>query len=710
MNLRRRRLGVLAVLAVSAPLMAAMPAAAKPKLGDTKPKAPKINPRLATQLASKGAGQRVPVSIWLNTPDPPVQRSRSIAGLARSQAAIDTHLDKVQRHVAPKRKGVVGALARMGVKADVPVYAPAVFAKLNRGQVQKLARRSDVAALYGQERSGPAADDAVTTERGWVPWNLGNLGQSSSQIRPVVHEENGINDGNPFVNNQTHGVFYWCPAVATYCPQGRNVADHPTIVAGEIAATHPRFRGVAPSVSSILSANIGDTDSDTQNVQAFEWARANGGDPINMSWGTFCGGVQTFFSRYVDWAIRNLFPTVVIAAGNHPTPCPNTTNDEKVSSPGLAWSAITVGNQIDNDTGFWAGDTMNTGSDWRNPDFATGMEKPEVSAVGTNISSTDGQGGDWIGSGWFGTSMAAPQVAGQVALMFARRPGQREWPETNKATVLASAFHDVEPGDTARDGVGSIAINQSDDTYRLGRYRNDCNASCQALQTTDYPRTYSISLTAGRVYRVAIAWNANSTGGAGSDTLGADIDLRVRRPNNTVVASSTSSQNAWEMVEFTAPVTGTYTAEATIFSSETGWPGSFLGWAYSERALAGPCTSNTTTLPATGGTRFVNTSNAPTFFDSYAGWAFNQAGRERLLKITLPATKDIAVSDGNANLDLHVMQIANCGANPVVPSMKGHGANSVLVNNAPAGTYYIAVDGRNGVVGSSNVTVGVSGP
>ena len=46
----------------------------------------------------------------------------------------------------------------------------------------------------------------------------------------------------------------------------------------------------------------------------------------------------------------------------------------------------------------------------------------------------------------------------------------------------------------------------------------------------------------------------------------------------------------------------------------------------------------------------------------------------------------------------------------VVPSVKGNGANSVFVNNAPAGTYYVAVDGRNGAVGTSNVTVGVGGP
>jgi hypothetical protein len=707
----RWQLGMLAVLVVCAPLLAGTPATAKPKLSDTKLNSVKINPRLDAQLASSGASESVPVSIWLNVPDPPVQRSRATSGSASSEAALDSHLDKVKDYMAPKRQGVVGALAQMGVQAAVPVYAPAVFADLNRGQVQKLARRSDVAALYGPEQTGLSADDAVTTERGWLPWNLGTFGQSDSQIRPVVHEEDGINDGNPFVNNATHGVYFWCGAVATYCPQGKNLADHGTIVAGEIAATHSLFRGVAPSVSAILSANAGNTDNDTQNVQAFEWAVGNGGDPINMSWGTFCGGFQTFFSRYIDWAIRNLYTTVVVAAGNHPTPCGNATNDEKVSSPALAWGAIAVGNHEDDDNGFWAGDSMNTSSDWVNPDFATGMEKPEVAAVGTNITSTDGQGGDWLGTGWTGTSMAAPQVAGQVALMFARRPGQRlQWPETNKAAVLTSAFHDIEVGDRSRDGVGSVAINHSDDTYRLGRYVNDCNASCFALQTSDFPRSYSINLTAGRVYRVAIAWDANSTGGAGSDTLGADIDLRVRRPDTTVIASSSSAQNAWEIVEFTANVTGTYTVEAFLFSSESGWPGTFLGMAYSERALAGPCTSNTTILPATGGTRLVNTANAPTFFDSYAGWGFDQSGRERLLKITLPATKDITVSDTNSFLDLHVLQIGNCLNNPVVPAVKGNGANSVFVDNAPAGTYYIAVDGRSGAVSSSNVTVGVSGP
>ena len=203
--------------------------------------------------------------------------------------------------------------------------------------MRKLARRSDVAAIYGPEQYGPHADDAGTTERVNPVWALGNLGQLAGNVRPVVHEGEGVADFNPLLSNATHPVIYWCSAAASYCPSGKNIADHPTVVGGEIAATHPLYRGIAPSVQTILSANVGAYTSanfDAQAVNAFEWATGNGGDPINMSWGTFCGGFQTFFSRYVDWAIKNLGRTVVIAAGNHPSGCGNATDDEKVAAPG----------------------------------------------------------------------------------------------------------------------------------------------------------------------------------------------------------------------------------------------------------------------------------------------------------------------------------------------------------------------------------------
>jgi hypothetical protein len=374
-----------------------------------------------------------------------------------------------------------------------------------------------------------------------------------------------------------------------------------------------------------------------------------------------------------------------------------------VSTPGAAWSAITVGAFEDDNTGFWSGDSMSGFSRYENPDFAPGMEKPEVVAVGQDRRTTSDTG--IAPGGVDGTSFAAPAVAGQVAQQLARRPGQNIWPETNKAAVLASAYHDIAAG-RSQDGIGAVVMNHSDDTYRLGRYFND-SASTDAA----FPKNYTISLSAGQVARVATAWDAWSTGGGGTDVLGADIDLCViRNDTGATIACSTSIQNAWELVQFTAPVTGSYTVRANLFSSEAGWPGTFLGTAWSVQSIPDVCTG-ATAVPSAGAS-YSSQTNATggTYLDTYSGWAYSQSGRERVYKLRLTTTKDITVTDSNANLDLHIVRFSSCSANATTTTVLANGANSAAINNAPAGTYWIILDGRNGAVGTANVTIRVTGP
>lgn len=655
----------------------------------------KLEPRLAAQLSGVAAKSRVPVSIWVETPEPPLSK----------QGGLRAHLQRVERFMADQNADVLRAVRRHDRSSQAAQYGPVVFADLTPGQIRAVARRGDVDTVYGTTAYEVMGDDAATTERAHSVWQAGNLGFGNSS-RPVVHEPDGVSDYNPYLDNTSHPVTFWCSNVNSRCPAGKQIntpafGTHASNVAGVIASTHGLVRGIAPRAQMVLSANTQDF-SDQNLVDAFEWARGNGGDPTNMSWGSTCpSGGQSFMSRYVDWAVRTLYATFTISSGNT-RGCPS--RDLQVSAPGVAWSAITVGAFEDDDNGLWSGDSMSGFSRWQNPDFAPGMEKPEVVAVGEDRRTTSDTG--ITTGGVDGTSFSAPAVAGQVTQMLARRPGQNVWPETNKATVLASAYHDIAPG-RSQDGVGGVVMKNSDETYRLGRYRNDFgNASAGS-----FPKNYPISLTAGQRVRVATAWTSWSTGGGASDTLGADLDLCIiRNATGAVMGCSASIQNAWELVEFTVPASGTYTARVTRFSSEAGWPGSYLGTAWSVRSLPDVCTG-AVTVPSTGGLyRGVSTANGPTFFDSYSGWAPSQTGRERVFRITLPGTRDLRVTDTNSALDLHLVRLSTCSGVSNTPSVQRNGANGLFRDNAPAGTYYLIVDGRNGAVGSTDVRFTVTAP
>jgi hypothetical protein len=661
----------------------------------------RIDAGLDAQLSTTlNANQRVPVAIWVNVPDVAVNRSLS----------SDQQLNQVERAVTPVRDRVLGAVrqAAGAGKAQAAKYGPVVFADLTPGQIRAIAKRQDVSMVYGQTQYSLANDDGATTEAAHVSWQQGNLGFGTSS-RPVVHEPDGVSDYHPNLNNANHPVVFWCSSSSPTCPQGKQIntpafGTHASQVAGVIASTHPLFRGIAPNAQMILSANTQDF-SDANLVRAFEWARGNGGNPTNMSWGSTCpDGNQNFMSRYVDWAVRNLSATFTISSGNT-NGC--AANDLQVSSPGNAWGAITVGAIDDVNNGFWSGDAMAGFSRWQNPTFQPGMEKPEVVAVGVGRRTTTDSG---ISGGSNGTSFSAPAVAGQVTQMLARRPGQTSWPETNKAAVLVSAYHDVTGGlaNRLRDGVGAVVMNNSDDTYRLGRFFNTSGNSAAG----SFPKNFGISLTAGQVVRAAIAWDSRSAGGPGPNTLGADIDLCVvRNDTNTNVACSVSVQNAWELVEFTAPVTGAYTIRANLFSFEAGWPGTFLGAAWSTRALPSQCT-NVISVPSAGAAYTnISTANGGTYFDAYAGWAFNQSGRERVFTIALPTTRDLRITDNNAALDVHIVRFSTCSPVSTVMTVLANGANVATVNNAPAGRYFLILDGRDGAVGTAaNVAISVFGP
>ncbi|HYP12365.1 MAG TPA: S8 family serine peptidase [Bryobacteraceae bacterium] len=695
----------------------------------------KLDRKLSDKLRQAESGlaqgrvveQDIPVAVWLHVASPRLARPNVPA--EQMQAAFNSHLAALEQHLATARAAVLAEVRSLGKTGRAAKYSPTVFANLKPSEIRKLERNPSVAAIFASDENTKHGDNLGTTARTHRVWAAGNTGAGTS-ARLAVHEDDGVSDGNPFLNNLEHPVIFFCADVNSLCPLGKNIGDHATEVAGVATSTHPLFRGHAPNAQVILSANSQSLNDNSQNVEAFEWAVGNGAGVVNLSWGQTCpDGNPSFSDRYADWATSNLFITQTISSGNDHPACPG---NLRVSMPGGAWTPITVGAHSDVNTGFWNGDFMSAFS--RHIDPNTGATKPEVVSVGQDVKTTDSQGGDWLTpAGINGTSFSSPSVAGTVLQMLSRQPGQRFWPETNKAAIIASAVHDIEAG-TGRDGHGAVVSTVADDTYRFGRFRNDSNASGSPLVAGDFNtscapvagtncRKYSdaFSTSAGTKVRVVVSWDAWSTGGNGTSQLGADLDIYVVHPNNTtLVGSSTTVANAYEVVDFTAPATGTYDIVLKLYSSAPGWPGTFIGTAWSfatSTTVPNFCAGEqTVTVGSTfigDITRTINTVNGGTYFNSYSGLAFNQTGREGLVKIVLPVARNIRISDTNPSIDLHLVQLTGSGCNgdPVTFTKLLSTASGPSTSlNRPAGTYYVIADGRDGTVGSTSLTINISAP
>ena len=92
--------------------------------------------------------------------------------------------------------------------------------------------------------------------------------------------------------------------------------------------------------------------------------------------------------------------------------------------------------------------------------------------------------------------------------------------------------------------------------------------------------------------------------------------------------------------------------------------------------------------------------------DTYNCTSWNESGPEKVHTITTTSTGDITATLSNlGSQDLDVFILDACGA----LNCMDYGNNSATYTNAPAGTYYIVVDGYNGDAGSYTLDVSTGG-
>jgi hypothetical protein len=448
-----------------------------------------------------------------------------------------------------------------GTIAYVSTSAPLVFVDLPPAAIEGLAARPEILSL-GLERGWKEQMSSAGPTVG-ANWTSGN-GDRGNGARVAVVEYQNVRNSGDLAGRVARS--YSTTGTLSY---GSGAGDHPTWVAGAVASQHGTFTGVAPG-ASIISASTGGYSpslaTDRAIIAAADWAIAPAGgnaDIVNASIGQDTAAGAEEARRYFDSIVWEAGRLVVASSGNYVT-----FGNWDVVSPGTGYNVMTVGGINDRGTAGTADDRLwyvpgSNGAAYRDRTDAPWNQhgdynKPNVSAPAVSVRTANGMIGD-------GTSISSPIVAGIAAQLIARAPVLAAWPEGTRALIMAGAWRrtPLPNGGLSPDheGVGTASALWSNRilTEGGGPFGGYVVGSMQRGQTI----IREVPVIAGQTVRAAIAWSSHTSGASNtgkSNTLTADLDLRVIAPNGASAGSYTFD-NSYEAVDITSATSGTLRIE-----------------------------------------------------------------------------------------------------------------------------------------------------
>ncbi|MBQ9912913.1 MAG: S8 family serine peptidase [Clostridia bacterium] len=324
--------------------------------------------------------------------------------------------------------------------------------------------------------------------------------------------------------------------------------EHATVITALIAS-------IAPDANFYVSDNL---------ASALSWFIEQGCDVVNCSFGypntiengdVFVYDSSKAIYRYnidglYDYQIKANFINVVTSAGNvkNDNTKINYNPYGHITSPGLAYSAITVGG-LDCSLGLLGYDLEHdSGSCYVATNNST---KPEVSAI---METTLPWGGDY----YYGTSVSAAQVTACIALLCEKDAGFVWYPDMAKATVIGSAKE--------IDDHTNISNSYFDDETGAGciSYVNmnkavDRNHIINVNQPNSIISSDTMSLSKNVVLQAGLSWSPQVDIYDNICYI-TNYDIHVYDPDGNLVCTSTLGSNSTvEFIRYRVKKAGVHT-------------------------------------------------------------------------------------------------------------------------------------------------------
>ena len=532
----------------------------------TEPNEDKITEALREEIDLHEPDELIPVTIWFyDDVDHEANRVAAIEAVGMDPITFDKLMENdedvpaeiVDGYIMAKRnaeaesyqdynEGVLSNIDYIDEIVYVSHYSPVVVANMAAENIYRLTSNESLEIIdFYDDKIEPSMTIANATTRVTEVRNASYYGYTGTGVKIGLYDA-----GMPTVNNTISATVHY--------PNGAT--------SGHVDDVLCTIYDVAPNATFYCSGNYG-------YIQEMEWLVDCGVNIINVSMGIGNASNYNTYSTISKWFDHMAYwhdIHVVVSAGNYGIGLYNLQNEWVFGVPtnAMAYNIITVGSIDDNRTTLLSDDLIVPTSSYYNG--TTFCKKPDICAPGRNLTLSNG-------TTTGGTSIAAPQISGIIALLCQQRTTLKTKQEVKailSAGVNFSSPHSYTVNDSGYqrygaglvDAVGACFVNHNQ------RFR-------QSNLTVGASKTYTMNVYANDTrIRLALTYLIRSSFYNGdehtvSNMLSSPLPLlhvEITTPDNTVLTNYGSGTTNYEIIDFDPQDVGgagAYTVKVTRLSN-----------------------------------------------------------------------------------------------------------------------------------------------